>query len=157
VKLLSSFAHFACCFSCYDAAVPFGAKERGDHTFHRIVVCTIAALAVAASMSAAQTAPNTTTAAAPPPTASSIANTAATSVSDTVKNGEQKVVTSSDQTVALGKQKAITAKLKVTTLRQRYLGYLSQVPKASRAKYQRIATKSGYQRAIAAIKAALGE
>jgi hypothetical protein len=44
-----------------------------------------------------------------------------------------------------------TGKLKVTMLPRRYLGYLSQIPKASRAKYQTIATRSGYQREITAI------
>lgn len=125
--------------------------------FHRIALTAIAALTVAASMSAAQTAPNTTTAVTPALTASSIAGAAAASVSDTVKGVEQKAVTRADQKVALGEQKVATAKLNATTLRQKYLGYLSQIPKASRAKYQSIATRSGYQRAIAAIKTALGK
>jgi O6-methylguanine-DNA--protein-cysteine methyltransferase len=90
-------------------------------------------------------------------TASSIAGAAAASVSDAVKGVEQKAVTRADEKVTLGEQKVATAKLNVTTLRQKYLGYLSQIPSASRAKYQRIAAKSGYQRAITAIKAALGK
>jgi len=125
-------------------------------TFRRIALATIAALTVAASMSATQTAP-TTTAAATPPLTSTIADTAAATVSDAVKSVEQKAVTRADEKVAAGEQKVSNAKVRATTLRQKYLGYLSQVPKASRAKYQSIAAKSGYQKAITAIRTTLGK
>ena len=124
----------------------------------KIALTTIAALTMAAGLSAAQTTPNTSTNAAPAPvTPSSIAKTAASNASDAVTTAEQKVVTSAQEKVAVGEQKATNVKQKTAQLRKTYLGYLNQIPKTSRAKYQKIATSAGLEKAIAAIKKDLGK
>jgi O6-methylguanine-DNA--protein-cysteine methyltransferase len=115
----------------------------------QIALTAMAALTVAASLGAAQTA-STSTITPATLTPSSVAKNAAINLSNVATTAEQKVAT-----------KVTTGEQKVTTASQRlhltYLDYLNQIPKTSRAKYQKIAKNSGLDKAIAAMKKALGK
>lgn len=56
------------------------------------------------------------------------------------------------------KVRQLSAKTKASyQVQGQYLGYIRQIPKTQRAKYQRLAKEQGREKAIAALKKALGK